>query len=344
MVFAPPGGAGDTLANRQAVYNKLRPAGDMPLLNDGGGTTSQLRDFQHTFMQQWSQGQGTPDWPPLVPATITPEGLTRAALENCVGAAFYPGIESGGIDPSVQITSLAFAEAFRLDPAQVQPGDATKGMARPWQGDFMLCSGPQSDMENDQASWWPAARPIGIYPFDDPANKRLWTLGVATSMADMVKNWHQLGFIVDTGLGHPVETEKTNVCKSCFFATNRSEISKDEAQALIDSGQNIQDGFFVVVQGLTPSALSITTATPSQAQLNAWSPKIAPSPVPTGMTITAADLALEDSSHLGNVQRVTFGYSIAFSDVSAFTSEDVLITLNTTLSTEPWFARFVERA
>ena len=237
----------------------------MPLLYDGPDTTSELRDFQHTFMQQWSQGQGTSDWPPVVPTTITPDDLTRAALENCVGAAFYPGIESGGIDNTVQITSLAFAEAFRLDQAQVQPGDATKGMARPWQGDFMLCSGPSSDAENDQASWWPAARPIGVYPFDDPSNKRLWTVGVANSMADMVKNWHQLGFIVDTGLGHPVETEKTNVCRSCFFVTNRSEISKDEAQALIDSGENIQDGFFVVVQGLAPSALSITTATPSQA-------------------------------------------------------------------------------
>lgn len=331
-VFAPPGGAGDTLANRQAVYNKLRPAGDMPLLNDGGGTTSQLRGFQHTFMQQWSAGQGTADWPPVVPTAITPDGLTRAALEACIGAAFYPGIESGGIDPSVQITGLAFAEAFRLDPAHVNPGDATKGMARPWQGDFMLCSGPSSDLENDQPSWWPSARPIGVYPFDDPNNKRLWTNGVATSMQDMVNNWHELGFIVDTGLGHSVETEKTNVCKSCFFVTNRSEISKDEGQALIDSGELIQDGFFVVVQGLTPAALSITSANPSQAQLNAWAPKITPAPNPAGVTFPAADLALENSSDLNQVQRVTFGYNISFSNTNAFTSEDVLITLNASIA------------
>ncbi len=331
-VFAPPGGAGDTLANRQAVYNKLRPAGDMPLLNDGPDTTSELRDFQHTFMQQWSQGQGTSDWPPVVPTTITPGDLTRAALENCVGAAFYPGIESGGIDSSVQITSLAFIEAFRLDQAHVQPGDATKGMARPWQGDFMLCSGPGSDAENDQASWWPAARPIGIYPFDDPNNKRLWTLGVANSMPDMVNNWHQLGFIVDTGFGHPVETEKTNVCKTCFFVTNRSEISKDEAQALIDSGENIPDAFFVVVQGLAPSALSITTATPSQAQLNTWAPKITPAPNPSGVSISPADLALENSADLNQVQRVTFGYNISFSSVAAFIAEDVLIALNAAIA------------
>ena len=114
--FAPPGGAGDTLANRQIVYGRLRPAGDMPLLNDGNGTTSQLRDFQLTLMQQWSQGQGTADWPPVAPTDLSPDGLTRAALENCVGAAFDPGIEAGGIPNSISITTLAFAEAFRLDP------------------------------------------------------------------------------------------------------------------------------------------------------------------------------------------------------------------------------------
>lgn len=284
-VFAPPGGAGDTLANRQAVYAKLRPGGDMPLLYDGGGTTSQLRDFQHGFIQQWSEGQVTLDWPPVAPTDIDPDGLTRAALENCVGAAFFPGIEAGGISNALQITALKFAEPFRLDPSQVQPGDVTKGMARPWQGDFMLCSGPESDAQGDQSSWWPAARPIGIYPYDDPTNKRLWTLGVASSMSDMVANWHQLGFIVDNGSGKRVETEKTNVCKGCFFINNRPEISKDEVQALITAGQHIEDAFYVVVQGLAPSDLSITTPNPTSAQLAAWSAQIA-NPVAGTMTIS----------------------------------------------------------
>ncbi|HEX8112196.1 MAG TPA: LodA/GoxA family CTQ-dependent oxidase, partial [Kofleriaceae bacterium] len=324
--FIPPGGPGDTLANRQMVYQKLRPSGDMPLLFDGGGTTSQLRAFQLGLIQQWSQGQGTADWPPVVPTAISPDGLTRAALEACVGAAFFPGIEAGGTPSSVQITTLAFAEPFRLDPGSVQPGDVTKGMALPWQGDFMLCSGPESDAGNDQSSWWPAARPIGIYPIDDPSTKRLWTLGVASSMQDMVDNWHELGFIVDKGLGKPVETEKTNVCKSCFFINNRPEIGKDEAQSLIDSGQHVEDAFYVVVQGLAPSDLMITTPNPSQSQLAAWAPQIA-NPVPGTMTITAFDLALEDAGHLGQVQRITFGYNLTFTSTSAFTAEDVPVTL-----------------
>ena len=60
----------------------------------------------------------------------------------------------------------------------------------------------------------------------------------------------------------PVETEKTNVCKGCFFINDSPEISKDEAQALIDSHEYIADGLYVVVQGLAPSDLNITTANP----------------------------------------------------------------------------------
>jgi hypothetical protein len=110
-------------------------------------------------------------------------------------------------------------------------------------------------------------------------------------MPDMVANWHQLGFIVDKGLGKPVETEKTNVCKSCFFINNRPEISKDEAQALIVSGQHIEDGFYVVVQGLAPSDLAISTPNPTLAQLASWSPQIA-NPVAGTMTISAFDRIL----------------------------------------------------
>ncbi len=323
--FIPPGLSGDTPAARQAVYNKLKPGAgtDMPLLYDGN-TPSQLQEFQHTLMQQWSQGQGTPDWPPTVPSGITPQGLTQAALENCVGAAFYPGIEAGG-DP-LNLTTLKFTEAFRLDQTSVQPGDLTKDMARPWQGDFMLCSGPQSDAENDGQSWWPAARPVGIYSIDAPTTKRLWTLGVASTMQEMVENWHELGLIVDPGNGLAVETEKTNVCKGCFFINNRPEISKEEAQALIDSHESLTDGLFIVVQGLTPSALGITTASPTQAQLNAWAPTIA-NPVPGTMTITPADMELEDSGNLSQPQRITFGYDIAFVSTDAFTQEDVPETI-----------------
>jgi hypothetical protein len=321
--FSPPGGSGDTLAARQAVYQRLQPAGDMPLLNVGD-TPSQLQDFQHSFMQQWSQGQETSDWPPVVPVEITAEGLTQAALENCVGASFFPGIEAGGIPPN--LPNLKFAEAFRFDHASVQPGEVTQQMARPWQADFIACSGPENDAGVDSASWWPAARPIGVYPADEPSTKRLWTLGVASSANELVENWHELGFIVDPGTGLAVETEKTNVCKSCLFINNRSEISKEEAQALIDSHERITDGLFVVVQGLAPSDLGITTPHPTQTQLDAWAPQIG-NPVSGTMTITPVDMELEDDGHLGQAQRITFGYDIAFTTTTAFDQEDVPETI-----------------
>ncbi len=332
-VFTPPNNPMDTLANRAAVFQKLRPAGNMPLLDNGGGSNSQLRDFQLGFIQAWSQGTVTPDWPPVVPTDITPDGLTMAALENCVGAAFFPGIEAGGYPYGTptpkQITAQPFVEPFRLDQSQVAAGDITQGMARPWQGDFFLCSGPESQTapDSDVTSWWPAARPIGVYPVDDSANKRPWVSGIAGSMLDMANNWHELGFIVDRGLGYPVETEKTNVCKGCFIVTDRNEISKDEAAALIASGESIQDGFFVIVEGLSPSTLGITTANPTHSQLTAWAPNIGLSANAVDMSATVNDLLLENSGNLSASQRITFGYNIGFSTTNAFVAEDVPVTV-----------------
>lgn len=142
---------------------------------------------------------------------------------------------------------------------------------------------------------------------------------------EMVDNWHELGFIVDPGNGLAVEIEKTNVCKSCFFINNRPEISQDEANALIDSHDHINDGLFVIVQGLAPSDLGITTASPTQAQLNTWAPQIT-NPVPGTMMITPADMKLEDNN-LSQTQRITFGYDIAFTSTNAFTQEDVPETI-----------------
>ena len=141
------------------------------------------------------------------------------------------------------------------------PATSPSGMARPWQGDFMLCGGPQSGRWRiDLTSWWPAARPIGIYPFDDPTNKRALD---ARRRVFACRTWSRTGTSSASssirGLDRPVETEKTNVCKSCFFITNRSEISKDEAQALMI--RRVHPGRLLRRrQGLAPSALSITIA------------------------------------------------------------------------------------
>ena len=49
-------------------------------------------------MERWKDNNYANDWTgvPAPQADITPDGLDRAALEACVGDAFFPGIETGG--------------------------------------------------------------------------------------------------------------------------------------------------------------------------------------------------------------------------------------------------------
>jgi L-lysine epsilon oxidase C-terminal domain len=330
----PPGAGQD--AARAAILGKLaNPGGtdnvgqpntpdNMPLLYTGGPLGSDpadipptLRPFQYTQMAAWSAGAFVDDWPPVSPTTITPDGLTRAALENCVGASLFPGIEA---TVTANDGSLTYTEAFRLDQTGLNPGDVTKGMARPWQADFTDCSsgGP------DQPAWWPAARPDSVYP-QGSTTAADWTRGIVTSIPDMVANWFRLGFIVDPGTGLAVETERTVVCKDCFIITDRDQIGEEEATAVITANQEIQDAFYVVVEGFAPSDLGISTANPNSTQLQAWAPTIAFNPMPTEMSQRVNDMLLEDDGALGQAQRITFGYNFSFTGTNDFTSDVVPI-------------------
>ena len=77
--------------------------GNMPALNAGGEITpgqrdDQLTPTQYAHLLRWKDGNYTNDWtgPPSEQQDVTPDGLDRAALEACVGGAFFPGIEAGG--------------------------------------------------------------------------------------------------------------------------------------------------------------------------------------------------------------------------------------------------------
>jgi len=160
-----PPGPGQDAARAAILSNLANPGGtdnvgqpnvlfNMPLLNSGGPLGSDpadipptLRPFQYAQMEAWSAGSFVNDWPPVAPATVTPDGLTRAVLENCVGAPLYPGIEA---TVTVNDGSLTYTEAFRLDQIGLNPGDVTKGMARPWQADFNAGSSGGSDEARDR--------------------------------------------------------------------------------------------------------------------------------------------------------------------------------------------------
>jgi L-Lysine epsilon oxidase N-terminal/L-lysine epsilon oxidase C-terminal domain/von Willebrand factor type A domain len=183
-------------ADRNAIFNRLRPLGNMPQLN---GAEPGLMSLQYAHMERWNNNNFANDWVgvPAPDANVTPAGLDRAALDACVGAAFFPGIEAGGLDAANRpiLNAAHYVEAFRIDAVNVAPGTMSAAMALPWQADFYACAG----------NWWPVPRPNQVKPQGSNSYQD-WARGVS-SYEDMVANWHSLGFVVKQGNVH-VEVER----------------------------------------------------------------------------------------------------------------------------------------
>src|SRR5262249_45017555 len=148
------------------------------------------------ILRAWAEGRFVDDWtkPGHRANTCTPDGLDRAALEACVGAAFYPGIECS----FHMRDKFRYMEPFRLDPASLRPGDVTAQMSIPWQSDFVDCS------DGDEPFvWWPAQRPIDIALKNQGRDKFptvRWARSFPRGKRDlsamgMVRQWHRLGLV-----------------------------------------------------------------------------------------------------------------------------------------------------
>jgi len=150
------------------------------------------------MMKKWKNGNFIDDWagPPTPSQEISPAGLDRAALDSCVGGAFYPGIEAGWLLRD----TYKYLEPFRLDPTNLRAGDVTKQMALPWQADFIDCT------QEGELAWWPAQRPDEVFP-EAGGPQAAWTRGLIASPLDMVHKWQRLGFIIKKGAKY-VETER----------------------------------------------------------------------------------------------------------------------------------------
>jgi len=191
---------------RTAIFNKLKApgggGGNMPRINDSGTSDDRLTATQYAHMQRWKDNTYNNDWTglPAPEATVSPAGLDRAALEACVGGAFYPGIEAGGLDSSSRpiIDPGNFSEPFRLDHGAVAAGDITYTMALPWQNDFYQCA----------TNWWPVPRP-NVVTRGGSAGQG-WIDGVVSSGQDMVDKWNKLGFVVRQGAQH-VEVDRCDL-------------------------------------------------------------------------------------------------------------------------------------
>ena len=196
---------------RQKVFGKLTdpsdPLGgddnDMPMLwsdyyHDQKRDNEEPRNltlckWQYDYLEKWARDYFFKDWTgePVPSSEITAFGLDKAALENCIGGAFYPGIEASWY----MRDCYEFIEPFRLAHTFISAGDITKQMAVPWQADFYDCS------EDEDLGWWPAQRPDGVF-VDSLEQMHKWTRGYVEGYEEMVENWHRLGFVVKKGDGY----------------------------------------------------------------------------------------------------------------------------------------------
>lgn len=219
-----------------ALKRMPRLAGDNPF--NGAPTPSvylTLTATQIFLLTQYSNGTVKES----IPGRDEPPGvaLDHGVLRNCVGGAFCPGIEMTWICRDKHI----YAEPFRIRARKgvakgqlhalngddnlyvdgVEPGDLTKYMAQPWQGDFNECSS-EGDISGQNEGkdwwWWPAQRPVDVYPEDSPGAYAEWTRGYTQDggssfshpvLGDMqmVVDWQNLGFVVQRGDKY-LETER----------------------------------------------------------------------------------------------------------------------------------------
>ena len=215
-------------------------AGDNPLSNETISKYLSVSQTQFFLLSQWVAGKVKTTPSPAKPPAAR---LDQAALENCVGGAFCPGIEVTWISRNKSI----YASPFRVKMSSaitpghlsqtngndnnyangLEPGDLTKYMAQPWQADFNECS--TQPISNDPGSntsgtmsdfwWWPAQRPFAVFTTVPPVSRVRWTRGfqnnpnnatpAAPNLGDMqmVINWKDLAFITRSGNAF-IETER----------------------------------------------------------------------------------------------------------------------------------------
>lgn len=255
---------------RQSIFGRLRDpnatgaaakqqanGGFMPLLSGDEGdktlgkpaTWLSLTKTRYEMMRRWAEGEFDADWKgePEPARKVTPEGLDRAALENCSGGPFFPGIEAAWLMRNASV----YSEPFRFDHLQLAAGDVTKRSALPWQADFFEC----------REHWWPAQRPDEVLTLanynslkeldqklakldpksaafknlkaqmDDLWRQRSpWARGlpVKAPAGDnaMVNDWHRLGFLVNqTKDGTPLRLNN----QPQVVETERDEALKEQA-------------------------------------------------------------------------------------------------------------------
>jgi hypothetical protein len=275
-------------------------SGNMPKLYSESNTDPpdlRLTGTQLAIMQKWANGAIANDWnvswgqgPPPVDPNVTPGGLDKAALENCVGGAFFPGIEGGSI---LRDTSLYLPVAlnsgvpsFRLDHAKVAPGDITARMAIPWQSDFKACD----------TYWWPVPRPNQVTVAG--SGTKDWARSVFDAADFTYVKWHKMGFVTLQG-GDLVETDRCTGADTWVSLVTPALTFHNIAQGPMGVTRKAARAIVFEVRSQTPVTLNFT-AGPTDASLSKYT--MTPLTVPaTGTTVSTVRLwivyAAPDPTH-----------------------------------------------
>ena len=155
---------------------------------------------QYKIMQAWASGDFVNDLGNASPVEESlPDALDRMALEACVGAALYPGVEVNGYVMNFPERFIE-GEPFRISHEKVVPGEVTQYNAVPWQADFLLCSWQETmGVLPIRLGWWPAQRPDDVFTAVGATKMLPWARGIGTDFQDMIDKWDRLGVVVDRG-------------------------------------------------------------------------------------------------------------------------------------------------
>jgi hypothetical protein len=175
--------------------------------------------LQYALIKAWRAGKIVKDWTgvPEPSTAITPDGLTRAALEGAVGGALSPGIEASWLIAKPEVFKAPFriaagttvgsipvvpdgsaGEPKRVDLV-LEAGSFSQQMAQPWHADFLACVRDNSEL-NTMIAWWPIQRPDDAFVQNagGSPNRLRWDRDFK-KYADMVAGWDTRGFVIDTG-------------------------------------------------------------------------------------------------------------------------------------------------
>ena len=156
----------------------------------------------------------------------------------------------------------------------------------------------------------------------DPATKNFSLTAGVTSDANVAPPGYYMFWVVDDQERPCARARIVHLSRrQCDVITDRSHFAHDE---LVTGGStDFDDAFYVIMDGFRPDELGITTATPTQAQIDSWSPAVNFTKAAGGAavpTMSGLPRAIMFEAGLGVPQRVAFKYTLRFADASAFVS------------------------